>query len=302
MTEYDLCSAVFVIHSDRRLPTGRFLGRAANKLFFEMLNHATGTRTISDILHNQDSALPYSVSDLFHASDDFYWFRITGLEPSMCLLVKNLAEQLRGQTVIVPPRPNTDDVPWQVKIESGMLSQQMTYRELVQSAWRKPSGYTLTLNFVTETVLESIGVYRPFPEPALVFKLLYERLLKLQGIELRFKPEVAALEAFADYFVGVSDYQIKCAPLSIKQAPEIAFCGQITYKLLCENDAFRKRAETRRDRDNDASLLTIHDHIVGHYDEYACLLNLLSAFAFYSGVGKETGQGKGMVRKVETHG
>lgn len=139
---------------------------------------------------------------------------------------------------------------------------------------------------------------RPFPDPVLVFRLLYERLLKLDGLHLPFTPEVAYLETFAQYYVEIADYEIHCVEVEMK-GPTKAFCGAVTYHVLETNDAFEKRARMRRDKQGDGSLIAAWEDIRQHHGQYARLLNLLAHFAFYSGVGSKTGQGLGMVRMIE---
>jgi CRISPR/Cas system endoribonuclease Cas6 (RAMP superfamily) len=131
-----------------------------------------------------------------------------------------------------------------------------------------------------------------------VFRLLYERLLMLDGLHLPFAPEVATLETFAQYYVEMADYDLNCVEVMMKR-PTKAFCGAVTYHVLETNDAFEKRARTRRDQHGDGSLIAAWEDIHRNHGQYGRLVNLLAHFAFYSGVGSKTGQGMGMVRPIE---
>jgi len=312
MSTYDLCSAVFVFRTPRGLPSDQFLGRAAYKLFLEMLHQLSRLTTdsqysiLADELHNMNTVLPFTVSDLFHSSGDYYWFRVTGLDARLCDVLQLMVDLFTGQTINVPPRENVNEQPWLVRVETALLSYhdwagQTTADELIHTHWNKQPATVLTLDFMTPTFLKSVGVYRPFPEPALVFKLLYERLLKLKR-GLPFHPETAHLEGFAEYLVSVTDYQVHGAQLEVLKKRALAFYGVVTYSILRQNSDFQKRADTRLKRDRDTAFMALCEDVTAHQDQYSRLVNVLAAFAFYSGVGSQTGQGMGMVRQEHLHG
>jgi CRISPR/Cas system endoribonuclease Cas6 (RAMP superfamily) len=195
MSDCDLCSAVFVLRPQRMFPTQhRFLGRMAQKLFLLMLNRA-GYEALAVKLHGLNTALPYTVSDLFMNGSQHTWMRVTGLNAELCYAIQHLVERLPGQMLEVPARDSADEIAWNVHIEAAVMSQHEwagsdTYDSFVQQAWMKPAGSRLTLDFMTPTALKSVGVYRPFPQPTLVFRLLYERWLKLNAAPLPFQPDV----------------------------------------------------------------------------------------------------------------
>lgn len=304
MSDCDLCSAVFILRPQRMLPTQhRFLGRMAQRLFLLMLNHA-GYEALVVKLHGLNTPLPYTVSDLFMNGGQHTWMRVTGLSAELCHAIQHLVERLPSQTLEVPSRDSADETAWNVRIEAAVMSQHewagnATYDSFVQQAWMKPKNNRLTLDFMTPTALKSVGVYRPFPQPTLVFSLLYERWLKLNAAPMPFQPEVTYLEAFTDYLIEIADYEIACASTPQKSGQTTTFYGWITYRLLSGNDDFRKRAETQQTKTRDTSLLLIHEDIHKQREQYAALVHFLAAFAFYGGVGGYTGQGMGMVRKVE---
>jgi hypothetical protein len=75
MSDWDLCSAVFILRPERMFPAQhRFLGRMAQKLFLLMLNQA-GYETLAKKLHSLNTVLPYTVSDLFMNGRDHTWMR-----------------------------------------------------------------------------------------------------------------------------------------------------------------------------------------------------------------------------------
>jgi CRISPR/Cas system endoribonuclease Cas6 (RAMP superfamily) len=307
MSDYDLCSAVFILRPQRVLATQhRFLGRMAQKLFLLMLNQAD-YEALAKKLHSLNTGLPYTVSDLFMNGRDHTWMRVTGLNPELCHAIQHLVDRLPGQILEVPSRDSVDEAAWTVRVEAAVMSQHewagnATYSSFVQRAWMKPADNRLTLDFMTPTALKSVGVYRPFPQPTLAFRLLYERWLKLNAAPLPFQPELAYLEAFTDYLIEIADYEIACASTPQKSGQTTTFYGWITYHLLSGNDDFRKRAETQQTKRGDTSLLLIYEDIRKQREQYASLVHLLATFAFYSALGSYTGQGMGMVRKVERNG
>lgn len=304
MSYCDLCSAVFVLRPQRMFPTQhRFLGRVAQKLFLLMLNQA-GYEVLAEKLHGLNAVLPYTISDVFMNGSQHTWMRITGLNAELCQAIQHLVDRLPGQMLEVPPRDSADEAVWMVRVEAAVMSQHewagnATYDSFIRQAWLKPKDNRLTLDFMTPTALKSVGVYRPFPQSTLVFRLLYERWLKLNAVLLPLQPEVTYLEAFTDYLIEIADYEIACASTPQKSGKTTTFYGWITYRLLSGNDDFRKRAETQQAKNGDTSLLLIYEDIRKQREQYAALVHFLGAFAFYSGLGSYTGQGMGMVRRVE---
>lgn len=307
MSDCDLCSAVFILRPQRMVATEhRFLGRMVQRLFLLMLNHA-GHEPLAVKLHGLNAALPYTVSDLFMNGSQHTWMRVTGLNSELCHVIQYLVEWLPGQILEVPPRDSADEAAWTVRVEAAVMSQHewagnATYSGFVQQAWLKPADNRLTLDFMTPTALKSVGVYRPFPQPTLVFRLLYERWLKLNAAPLPLQPEVTYLEAFTDYLIEIADYEIACASTPQKNGQTTTFYGWITYHLLSGNDDFSKRAETQQTKRDDPNLMMIYRDIQQQLEQYAALVHFLGAFAFYSSLGSYTGQGMGMARKVERNG
>lgn len=307
MSDIDLCSAVLILRPQRIFPAQyHFLGRMVHKLFLLMLNQV-GDSDLATKLHNLNGALPFTVSDLFPSGSEHYWIRITGLNSEVCQAIERMIETLRGREMVVPPRDSVDEAGWAFTIEAAVMTQhdwagQSTYTKFIEASWKKSLNNCLTLEFMTPTVLKSVGVYRPFADPLLVFRLLYERLLKIEHMSLPFQPVATYLEAFAEYFIETTHYQMSCGPIPHKSGSASAFQGMVTYHLLPNNDDFHKRAEKHQSDHRDSSLRDIYRDIQRYREQYACLINLLAEFVFYSGLGKYTGQGMGMVRKVERNG
>jgi hypothetical protein len=317
MSSYDLCSAVFELRSERQLAEDRFMGQAAQKIFLAMLSHMT--RLTGDSRYNELAVaihppkgspqlrgpLPYTVSDWVQPTSGQVWIRVTGLEPRMCDALAAMVEKLPGCGVDIPPRPHTNEKAWTVHVQAGLLSGQdwtgqTRYQDFVDENWKRPPNRQLCLDFTKPTVVESVGVERPFPEPTLIFRLLYERLQKIEGLRLPFAPETERLEAFTSYLVGITDYEIACKKLALDR-PVTGFSGWVIYELFAHNESLERGAKVRQQRHGDGSLAALRDDLRGRHDEYVCLAHLLAALTFYSGIGRFTAQGLGMVRKVERH-
>lgn len=301
MSDCDLCSAVFVLHSARRFDPEHFQGRAAHKLFLIMLG-AAGFVDLAAALHDLDAALPFTVSPIFQSAPEHFWIRFTGLSAEMCATLNEMADRLRGKAVEMPARAGINEQGWILNVEAAVLSHHdwagMTIlTEFIEKGWILPRQRSITLEFATPVLLKSVGLVRPFPEPALIFKLLYGRWLKL-GAALPFQPSVEALEGFLSHLVEFRDYEISCKQSPLKKSSVATFTGWASYTLLRENPAFQKRAQTRLERDQDSSLYDLYQQIARQQDDFARLLHLLAEFAFYSGLGSKTAQGMGMIRKI----
>ncbi|MCU0496212.1 MAG: CRISPR system precrRNA processing endoribonuclease RAMP protein Cas6 [Anaerolineae bacterium] len=298
----ELSSAVLILRPNQpKIIEGRFLGRVAHKLFLTMLNQV-GYDDLAQQLHDLNGPLPFTVSDLLPHSPTHYWLRITGLNEQLGEILTLLPTQLTGQTLLIPPRVEGIDTPWALTVEMILLShhewaRQTTYADLVRRHWQTPRK--IALEFFSPTTLKSLGVQRVFPDASLIFRLLYDRWLKLtaQQIPLPFSPSSQDLEQFVSYFVQIDDYELRCMTIPLKNSAIKSFHGWAAYRLLPDNDDFRKRAERRQSKHGDVTLLTQYHAYRRHRDQYAAVLTLLSEFAFYSGLGNHTGQGMGMVRR-----
>jgi len=285
MSEEALCSAVFVLRPERMFPADqRFWGRMVQRLFLLMLGQV-GAADVAEALHTANERHPFTVSDLFHNGQQHYWMRVTGLTPPLCQVIRHTVEALRGQVLEVPPRDSADESAWRVRVDAALLTQHewagvSTYAGLVDAAWHGSRPRALMLDFMTPTVIKSVGIQRVFPEPSLVFRLLYERLLRLEAFRLPFQPEVTFLETFAEYFLEVHDHEIACARVPLKRGHATAFYGSVTYQMLAANDDFMRRAHTRESKHGDASLLRIAADIQRNRQAYSALVHLLADFAF----------------------
>lgn len=301
MPTIDLCSIVFIIRPFSHFTPQKFLGRMAHKLFLSMLDHI-GLETLANSLHDQAERLPYSVSDLFPNGPQHFWMRVSGLTPQMSHIIRTKLADVVGQRVEVKARVDREEAAWECFIEAIIPAQHewarsQTYIDLVRSEWRAPRQRQLRLEFVTPTAIKSVGLYRPFPLPNWVFRPVYERLQRLDGLALPFEPKPAYLEAYAEHFLRMRTYNVLCAAeLPMKDKAMTAFQGWIEYQVQAANEDFGKGALKAGRLYRDEPLAEVYEHIQQHQEEYAALVHLLTHFTYYSGIGKYTGQGMGMVQ------
>lgn len=303
MSNDELCSAVFILRPTRYLPAQvRFLGRMAQKLAFAMMNK-TGYVDEAEVLHNMKGALPYTIGDILAFDKQRVWFRITGLNTEIGRIITGMVTGLVGQEIALDPRDSADEQVWTAAIEDATLTAHEWagvghYQSLMQQVWFLQPQKHLRLGFHSPTAIKSVGIFRPFPQPALIFRLLYERWQKLDAPALPFQPEVSFLENFADYFIEIKDYQLACKSIPQKNIPITTFSGWADYHFRKENKDFQKRAETHAAKYQNHALMAAFEDIQAHWQDYVTLVQFLGVFAFYSGLGSYTGQGMGMVRPL----
>ncbi|MBK9750837.1 MAG: CRISPR system precrRNA processing endoribonuclease RAMP protein Cas6 [Chloroflexi bacterium] len=101
----------------------------------------------------------------------------------------------------------------------------------------------------------------------------------------------------------VEDYGMRCRKrLPMKDDKLVAFQGWIDYTLSEPNEHFGVGDHADKKLYRTEPVSTIRAHIQQHRDQYAALVHLLAQFAYYSGVGKYTGQGMGMAQLNERKG
>lgn len=271
-----LRSVVFVLRYRTAFRSDKYMGGAAHKLGLSLIGLLDPA--LSTQLHDHNGLLPLTISDLFQSDAHHHWMRITALRDDVAAVLVALAEQpdfcreVDGWRVV---QTLSRDHDW-----SGAA----VPAQLVREHWR--SVPRLTLEFASPTSFKSVGLYRPLPEPGLVFKSLYERWRSLVDVALPFSPDVALLEAFARDMVSIEHHAITFSQVAKKGAVIPAFRGIVTYRIVKDNAALAQR---------DSAL---YEQFRQQHHDYASLLHLLATFSFYSGVGIKTAQGMGMTRPV----
>lgn len=247
------------------------LGRASHALFLRLVKERDAG--LAGELHEGAGSRPFTCSNLIggrrrgpHLAvqpDSPLWLRFTGLTvPVSCILqdiaVRPPAEvELDGRPFRVRRATMNPDVhPW-----AGQDDYPTMLQRFLLSAGRLPER-RITIQFASPTAFHSGGKNVPLPLPHLVFGSLLERWQDFASM-----PISAELRRYVEEMVVLSRYDLRTRILPFKEgAYQVGFVGQATFLAL------------NQDR-----------YWVG-------ALHLLSAFAFYAGVGYQTTVGMGQAR------
>jgi CRISPR-associated endoribonuclease Cas6 len=257
---------------DKKLPAS--LGRAGHALFLRLVGRREPA--LAEELHAGEGPKPFTVSNLVLGKREAGglhlqagqegWLRFTGLTAPVSRQLQALAEQppetveLDGYPLAVTGATlDPAHHPW-----AGQISYQELAAPFLLGGQSQP-GRRIRLEFVSPTTFKSQGRYLPLPLPELVFGSLLDRWQAFAPIAL--SPELRRLAGEA---VALSRYQTRTRSLPYKQGGlQIGFVGPVIFTVLS------------RDR------------------YWLNALHLLAHFAFYSGVGYQTGTGLGQVRVGE---
>lgn len=258
-------------------------GKALHAVFLNWLRSADPI--LSQELHDIDDIKPFTVSGLSLLNDNplpgyfpkdltlhprnSYWFRVTSLNPELSARLLHYFQRADR-----PPFPavlgrefsvsaisfQPEEHPW-----AGITS----YAELVTASLKEPpagknskNGGKVTLNFCSPTTFKSDGRSLPIPLPMQTFSSLMKRWNRFSPYPL---DEVFL--SFLEETVSISGYELKSEMVwldgSKGGAKLVAFQGWCEYTCFSRNEDWVKAVD------------------------------LLSRFAFFSGVGYKTGWGFG---------
>lgn len=146
-----------------------------------------------------------------------------------------------------------------------------TMLEKLQKRLDEPAPASIQLEFHSPTSF-SLGKmdgqerYELIPSPRLVFGNLATAWKALTGEDM-----VAAVEKYTESALRLAPHRLERRSITLYNHPQIGMVGQVEYQLLRPEDTPLARA-----------------------------INLLADLAFYTGLGRKTAQGMGMVRRIET--
>jgi CRISPR-associated endoribonuclease Cas6 len=255
-----------------RLPAT--LGRAAQALALRLIESRDAA--LAQELHDSQGPKPLTASNLVMGSraqgtlqleaGQSGWLRLTGL-------TETVSQHLLALSQAPPPAIELDgcpltvtgatlspaDHPW-----AGQTSYQALAAPYLLGDYGAPDR-RVGLEFASPTTFRSQGRYIPLPLPELVFGSLLERWQRFAPIALH--PE---LRRFAAEAMSLSRYRLRSRSIPSKEpGTQIGFTGQAVFIALSQDRYW---------------LNVIH---------------LLAAFAFYSGVGYQTGAGLGQARPLQ---
>jgi len=249
-----------------------YLGRASHAIFLNLI--AEENPALAERLHAPNQRRPYTCSTIWGAPikdgslilrpDNTVNLRYTGLTAEVSAHLQRLAEQ-------PPSSINVEGVELSVveatlDPEADPWAGQTTYEALSEAyllAGKLPSRRA-KIWFASPTGFRSGGMTVPVPLPDLVYGSLVETWNA-------FSPVAISDEArrFAEECLGISRYQLSTRAVSGKGgAVQIGFVGKCQYTAL------------NRDR------------------YWLGVIQLLTDFAFYAGIGYQTAAGMGQARRA----
>jgi CRISPR-associated endoribonuclease Cas6 len=260
-------------------------GRAAHAWFLDQVRRADPD--LADALHGGQTQRPFTVSNLLEigwprkdkitlSPGKTYTLRITGFSPQLSALLR---ERLIPE---LPPTIALADVPLRVTGNTTDGSTELaevsdahpwagtdTFEALVQRhTLRARIPRRVGLHFASPTLFRSANMNVPLPLPDLVFGGLLDKWNAFAPIQLH--PQV---RRFAEERLAVSRYRLETRHVAFGQD------GRRGAVAGCVGDCF---------------------YAIQVDDRYWMgLIHLLTAFAFYAGVGRRTTMGLGQCRVLE---
>ena len=271
MTTPDLTALVLTVTSSEPLLAPAHLGRAAYALFLRLID--AHDPALAKALHNQEGPKPFTCSGLIggrrkdrdtrqYLPERPAWLRFTGLTADVSNHLLRLAQH--------PPTA--------VELDGHIFQVQSTTLAEADHPWANQTDYQtlaepyllatvapeyrLSLQFASPTTFRSNEMIRPVPMADWVFGSLLDRWNTFSPVQI--SPEI---RRFASECVALSQYQLRTRAVPLKEHIVYMGCvGRATYAIV-KKDKY-----------------------------WASLLNLLSQYAFYSGVGYQTTAGLGQTR------
>ena len=268
---------------DTRIP--HHMGRALQHICLRAVEETNPA--LSKKLHDGHGTKGYAVSGLLQPNSRpvdgmVYknapaWVRLVGLQPAVVDCLQSYVNT-QPEAIMIDHRPwYVDKMYWE-----GEWANTTTYSELIQKyQGDRPRKY-IKMRFVTPTSFHSKGHNMPFPLPFLVFQSLIMRWEALSDVPL---PE--DLLAFVEHFVMVSRYKGETEMLTFKEkSMQVGFVGEVEFTIANQNPKFKRKDPQT------------HHRLKVRHSEYALMLNMLTEFAFFGGVGIKTTSGMGMVKPI----
>ena len=267
-----LSSLVLALITDRPLTLPPYLGRASHAAFLQLV--AQADPHMAERLHAPNERRPFTCSNLWGvrrqgqsltlAPDTPAFLRYTGLTAEVSRHLQRLAE----------------DPPSHVELEGARLAIQQTTLDPAIHPWagqttyeNLAAGYLLPgempshhaeLEFASPTGFRSGGRTLPVPLPALVYGGLVEKWNDFAPVAVS-----EEVRRFAEECLAIGRYRLSTRAIAAKgKSVQIGFVGRCRYVAL------------NKDR------------------YWLGLIQLLTDYAFYAGVGYQTTAGMGQARRA----
>jgi len=250
----------------------RDLGRASHALMLRLI--ASLDPDLAQAMHAGDGPRPFACSNVYGGRrngslllgdlKDLLWIRCTGLTAQVSGMLQRIAASPPADVELDRHPMRLEYATLDPAVHPRAGSQ--TYEALAAPYLlaRDAAPWRLHLRFISPTAFRSRGLTVPLPLPGSVFGSLVDRWNAFAPIHLA--PEA---RRFADECMALSQFRGRTRVYSGKdESQHSGFVGAATF------------AATNRDR-----------YWVG-------IMNVLADFARYSGVGLQTTQGMGQVRRL----
>lgn len=264
----DLTSLVLTLAPSEPLTMPAHLGRASYALLMRLID--AHDPTLAQTLHDTDGRKPFTCSTLIggrrtakrqrtYTPDQPAWLRFTGLTAAVSAHLLRLADH--------PPAAVELDGRHFTLLSATLdpavhpWANATTYDTLASPYLlaKHPPDFRISLNFASPTAFRQKGISHPVPMGNWVFGSLVDRWNQFSPVQI--PPET---RRYADECVVLSYYRLHTRAVPLKEGLTQMGCVGLGRYALLNKDRF-----------------------------WASLLNLLSYYAFYSGVGYQTTVGLG---------
>jgi CRISPR-associated endoribonuclease Cas6 len=258
-----------VIHLRSEHPIRPWLGRAAQAWLLGKVREADPA--LADALHRGQARRPYTVS-IPRGDVGDPWLRITSVSPDLsATLAQVILPDLKGSIVLAGTEieiasVNTEAHPW-----SGRSDFETLARQAFESV---PDRLHVYLEFATPTTFHRQEIAVPLPLPELVYASLIRAWDDLSPV-----PLPVPLLDFVEQFVGLAGFRLSTRIVQFgTNERHVGFMGSARYISV----------------PRDKTGLTLDE-----YRQRIQAIDLLTRFAFYTGIGARTAVGMGQVRAHE---
>jgi len=290
----DLAALVLRLKALRSGSYSNHMGRAVYALGLDILSRYD--ERLSQAVHDFPDEKPFTASGLMRGDAivegkvkerEVLWVRFTGLDAQVVAAL-GYYQQVASECAIFDPLiESINKLPFEVievAWDNSRLPGLFSFGALVDRHRTAPLSPRLSLHFITATTFRRADLNINLPFPDLIYNSLLTRWMCFTSHLLHECPP-DHLETFIKYHTALSSYEAKTALYRFNQGgKEIGFVGQATFELIPKIPYLAKQkpvleAELRR-----------------NHQWYSRTLHLLNDFAYYSGVGRKTTVGMGMVR------
>jgi len=268
----DLLSLVITLRNPQAASMAYDQGRALAGQFLAWVQNIDPI--LSESLHDPNNLpRPYTISNLnnlphskgglvFLPANSEIWFRITSLLPKLSLFIVNrLLPQLPETMQIGDAVFSLKRFTWEVKDHpwAGWVKfDQLIENDLLGSASKR-----LRFEFASPTAFHSHGLHIPYILPELAINSWLRSWNAYAPVTFP-----GSLREVINESVAVSYYKMQTAPVRFGKATFVGGIGKCTFNIIDQDPYWR--------------------HVI----------NVLSAFAFYSGTGVKTALGMGQTRRL----